>query len=67
MKPLSYVYQFICFVRIKELNHNIYIAADPTLVDVDIAARAGGPTLCTQRIIPTHRNPISVKHDFIMW
>ena len=33
---------------IASLNHNIYIAADHTPVDVDHAAHAGGPTMFTQ-------------------
>ena len=32
--------------RFVSLNHNIYIAADPTPVDLDHAAHAGGPTMC---------------------
>ena len=42
------------FGWLASLNHNIYIATDPTPLDVDHAAHAGGPTMCTQRIMTTH-------------
>ena len=41
--------------RLASLNHNIYIAADPTHVDeVDHAVHVGEPTMCTQRIMTIH-------------
>ena len=33
--------------RFASLNNNIYIAADPTPVDIDHSALAGGPTIFT--------------------
>ena len=34
--------------RFASLKHNIYIVADPTPVDVDYAAYACEPTMCTR-------------------
>ena len=34
--------------------HRIYIVAETTSVDADHAVRAGGLTICTQRIMTTH-------------
>ena len=40
--------------RFASLNHNIYIAANPTPLAVDHATHAGAPTMCTLRIMTIH-------------
>ena len=40
--------------RFVSLNHNIFIVADHTPVDVDHAAHSGCPTIFNQRIMTTH-------------
>ena len=40
--------------RFASLNHNIYIAACPTPVDVDHAEHAGGPTILSHEFMTTH-------------
>ena len=46
----------LLLVNFATQNHNIYIATDPTHLDVDHAAHAGWPTMCrpTQQVTTTH-------------
>ena len=53
MKMPTRISKRLCYLA--SLNHNnIYIAADPTHVNVDHAEHVGGPTMFTQQITTTH-------------
>ena len=44
--------------RFASLIHNIYILTDPTRLNVDPAAHAGGPTTFAQRIVTTDEQTV---------